>query len=146
MVGGAAWLGEVIVVGFVLVPLLARLDHERQNWFLATVFPRIFRLASVLIVTTLLAGAALNLAMSGWAIDWERLTGTRWGRSILIGGLLGLTLGLFHFVAESRLEPMVRAAGRGVGVETIVRRLQIIPRIGLFILLAVFAFMVGARG
>jgi hypothetical protein len=95
-----------------------------------------------------LAGAALNLSMNGWQIDTAivRLTSSRWGWSILIGGLLGLGLTLFHFVAEHRLEPHVLAAREDPDSEAftlILRRLRIIPRAGLGVLLLM---MVTARG
>lgn len=107
LLAGASWLGEVVVVNVVLIPMLARLEPEKRRWFLSAIFPRIFRLASVLALTTVLAGAALNLSLSDWQVGVavSRLTTSRWGWSILIGGALGLGLTLFHFVVEHRLEP-----------------------------------------
>lgn len=62
------------------------------------------------------------------------------GRSILIGGLLGGALGLFHFVAERKLEPMV--TDEGVDLDLVIRRLKIIPRVGLVILVVVLSLMI----
>ncbi len=152
ILAGAAWLGEVLVVSFVLVPVLARLEPERRGWFLSAIFPRIFRLASVLSLTTVLAGAALNLSLNAWQLDvaLTRLTSSRWGWSILVGGLLGLGLTLFHHTAERRLEPFVVAARENPDEEAfvfILRRLRIIPRAGLAVLLLIFLLMmVAARG
>jgi uncharacterized membrane protein len=144
ILAGAAWLGQVATISFVLVPLLGRSDPERQRWLLANLFPRLFRLASVLVVLVLTAGALLNLALTDWAVDWAWLTGTDAGRRILAGGSLGLLLGLFHFGAEQRLAPMASEAGRGIGVERMVRRLQVIPRIGLAVVVVVFFLMMTA--
>ena len=143
---GAAWLGEVVVINFVLVPTLVRLGADKRGWFLAAIFPSIFRLASVLSLTAVLAGAALSLSMSGWHFDVaiNRLASSRWGWSILVGGLLGLGLTLYHFVAERRLLPLVVVARENPDSEAfslILRRLQIIPRIGLGILLPIFLLM-----
>lgn len=66
LLAGASWLGEVVVVNVVLVPILARLEPEKRGWFLSAIFPHIFRLASVLSLTTILAGVALNLSLSDW--------------------------------------------------------------------------------
>ena len=137
---GAAWFGEVIVIVFVLVPTVTRAEPDRQRWLLATIFPRMFRLASILIAMVLIAGLLLNLAMSGWAVDWETLTTTRWGRSILIGGILGGALGIFHFVAERKLEPMV--TDDDVDLDVVIRRLRLIPTVGLIILVVVVGLMV----
>lgn len=137
---GAAWFGEVIVIVFVLVPTVTRAAPDRQRWLLANIFPRMFRLASVLIATVLIAGLLLNLAMSGWAVDWEMLTTTRWGRSILIGGILGGALGIFHFVAERKLEPMV--TDEAADLDVVIRRLKLVPTVGLTILVVVISLMV----
>lgn len=149
VLAGAAWLGEVVVISFVLVPTLARLGPAKRGWFLAAIFPRLFRLASVLSLTAIIAGAALNLSMSDWQIDvaTDRLTSSAWGWTILVGGLLGLGLTLIHFVAERRLQPLIVAAKEHPDDETfelILHRLQVIPRVGLIILLLVFLFMMYA--
>ena len=149
ILAGAAWLGEVVVVKFVLVPLLSHLEPNKRGWFLAAVFPRVFRLASIFSLTTILAGAALNLSLNGWQLDVAllRLTSSRWGWRILAGGLLGLALTLFHFVAERRLEPHVLAAHEesdGEAFARILRHLQIIPRVGLGVLLLAFLLMMFA--
>lgn len=137
---GAAWFGEVLTIVFVLISVLGRAEPERQRWILNNVFPRIFHVASVLIATALVAGLLLNLAMSGWRIDWDQLTGTPWGRSILIGGILGGLLGMFHFVAERKLEPMV--TDENTDLDAVMRRLKLIPRIGLGILVVVISLMI----
>lgn len=149
ILAGAVWLGEVVVINFILIPTLFRLESGKRSWFLSTVFPQVFRLASVLSLTTILAGAALNLSLSNWEINTaiSRLGSSRWGWSILIGGLLGLGLTLFHFFIEGRLEPLVKAAGDGVENEQealLLHRLQILPRVGLGVLLLIFLLMMFA--
>jgi len=152
ILAGAAWLGEVLVVSFILVPVLGRLEPDKRGWFMSLIFPRIFRLASVLALTAIVAGAALNLSLSNWDVSLAltRLTTTRWGWSILIGGALGLGLTLFHFFAEHRLEPHVLAAHEAMDDATfaqVMRRLRIIPRVGLGILFLIFFLMMfAARG
>lgn len=145
---GGAWLGEVVVVVFILVPIVTRATPDRRGWFLATVFPRVFRLASVLSATAVLAGGLLWLASNDWHLNLGSLVSERRGLSILIGGTLGLGLTLFHFIAESKLEPMAIRVGSGeADDDTLVRRLTIIPRVGLGILVVVFgAMMYAARG
>lgn len=152
ILAGAAWLGEVVVVNFVLVPAVARLVPDQRGWFLAAIFPRVFRLASVLSLTTVVAGAALNLSLSGWQLDVAvaRLTASRWGWNIVIGGLLGLGLTLFHHTAERRLEPFVVAAHARSDSDAfaiLLPRLRLIPRAGLAVLVLIFLLMMfAARG
>lgn len=149
ILAGAAWLGEVVVVNFILVPVLARVEADKRGWFLGMIFPHIFHLATALSVTTILAGAALNLSLVNWRLDVAliRLTSTQWGWSILIGGLLGLGLTLFHLVIEHRLEPHVLTVKEQFDEEAfqhVLRRLRLIPRLGLGVLLAIFMFMMFA--
>jgi hypothetical protein len=149
VIAGAAWLGEVAVVSFLLVPVLSHLESDKRTWFLAVIFPRVFRLASILSLTTILAGAALNLSLSGWQVDvaLARLTSSRWGWSILAGGLLGLGLTFFHHIMEHRFEPHMRATldePDDAEFAIIVRRLQIIPRVGLGVLVLTFLLMMFA--
>ncbi|MBE2184033.1 MAG: hypothetical protein IAE89_11450 [Anaerolineae bacterium] len=149
ILAGAAWLGEVVVVNFILVPALSRIEPGKRGWFLSLIFPRIFRLASILSLTTILAGAALNLSLNNWRFDVAviRLTSTPWGWSILIGGLLGLGVTLFHFFAEHRLEPHVLTAHEETNEEAfahILRHLRIIPLAGLGVLVLTFLLMMYA--
>ena len=145
ILAGGAWLGEVVAVVFILVPILIRLETERRGWFLTTVFPRVFRLASVLSLTAVTAGALLYLASNDWNLALGRLVSEPWGVSILIGGSLGLALTIFHFVVEGRLEPVVTRAASGEIDETkVIRFLTIVPRVGLGVLVVVFAAMMYA--
>ena len=152
VLAGTAWLGEVLVVNVVLVPVLTRLEPEKRGWFLSAIFPRIFRLASILSLTTVLAGALFNLSLSDWQVHVaaSRLIASRWGWCIMLGGVLGFGLTLFHFVAERRLEPHVVAADDdpdGAAWARTLRHLTIIPRAGFGILvLIVVLMMVAARG
>ena len=145
---GGAWFGEVLVVVFILVPIVRRATPDRRSWFLATVFTRVFRLASVLSATAVVTGGLLWLSTNDWHLNLDRLVSERWGLSILVGGALGLGLTLFHFVAERKLEPMaVRAGSGGIDDEVLVRRLTIIPRVGLGILVVILgSMMYAARG
>lgn len=148
ILAAAAWLGEVVTVVFVLAPAAVRLQGERRADYIARVFPRVFRVASVLALVTLAAGAWLNYLMTGWRQLDLYLRSAR-GQAILAGGLLGLLLAVFHFVVEGKLEPKVRALiGESEGeLAGVSRFLKWVPRAGLAVLLAVFILMmIGAKG
>lgn len=149
ILAAAAWLGEVVAVVFVMVPAALRLEGEERARYLAETFPRIFRLASILALITLAAGAWLNYLMTGWK-DLGVYLGSLRGRAILVGGALGLGLALFHFIVESRLEPTVESLATSADkanlsrVSTFLRR---VPRLGLALMVAIFVLMmIGARG
>jgi uncharacterized membrane protein len=149
VIAAAAWLGEVVAVVFILVPAALKLTGSDRSAFISRVFPRVFRLATVLAVTTLVAGASLNFLVTRWR-DLDLYIGTQRGAAIVLGGLLGLLLASFHFIAEGRLEPKVQAlmdAGDDGTLGRLSRFLTLVPRIGLVIILAIFLLMmIGARG
>ncbi len=139
IVAGTAWLGAVVAVVFVLVPSLHRLEEPEQARFARIVFPRVFRLASVLSITAITAGVLLYFSKVGWRLDLAPLVSTRWGWSILVGAVLGLALTAFHFFAEHRLLPIVRGSD-DIDAATL-RLLRVAPRVGLGILVTVVILM-----
>jgi hypothetical protein len=106
-------------------------------------------MASFLSLTAVTAGLTMSYLITGWR-DLDVLIVSRWGSTILIGGLLGLGLMLFHFIIERRLDSLVDSLGDRASeaqVERISRYLHIIPRAGVVILIFIFLLMmVAARG
>jgi uncharacterized membrane protein len=145
IISGVAWLGEVITINFVLLPVLLKMEKENRGPFIRQIFPRVFRLASILSVSAILSGAFMSYLITGWK-NLGSLLNTRWGIGILIGGSLGLALTLFHFLAESRLEPVAVKADEA-DVEKIISALKVVPRVGLGVIaLVVVLMMYAARG
>jgi hypothetical protein len=136
----------LITVVFVLLPLLRRMPADSRNRFIARVFPQVFRLASVLALLTLAAGATLNYTITGWRNLAVYISSPR-GFYIFLGGVLGLLPALFHFLVESRLESRVQqmATLDGEDSQRIQRFLQVVPRVGLGVILAVFILMMIGR-
>lgn len=141
ILSGAAWLGAVLMVVFVLVPAVLRLKEPARGAFAEMVFPRVFRLASILSVTVVSAGLALYLERFEWRLELEPLVTGRWGWSILIGSSLTVLLALFHFFAEGRLAPHVKGAGTTPVAPRVLTVLRIAPRVGLAILATVMILM-----
>ena len=149
VIAAGAWLGEVIVINAVIVPLLNSTEPERRGAIIAKFFPRLFRLASILALLALLSGLVMSYLATGWQ-DLGAIIQTRWGLGILIGGSLGLLLAIFHFTAENRLRPIASSLDQDAtpeDVEQVMRFLRIVPRIGLVVILTVYLFMMlAARG
>ncbi len=144
VLAGAAWFGEMVVINLVLVPALGRLERVQGLELLRAVFPRIFSLASWLSIVAVASGFLLLGEMVDWCY-WDLLIESRWGRSILTGGTLGLGLTFFHHLVERRLSPAM--AGDPSGLVYVERRLRVVPRAGLLVLLVVMgAMMYAARG
>jgi len=139
IIAGTAWLGTVVAVVFVLVPSLHKLEGLERNRFAQLVFPRVFRVASVLSVTVIAAGVLLYFEKVGWHLDLAPLVSTRWGWSILIGAVLGIALTAFHFFAEHRLLPIVKNSD--VIDSRALLLLRVAPRVGLGILVLVVVLM-----
>jgi uncharacterized membrane protein len=145
IISGVAWLGEVVTINFVLLPALLKMEKDNRGPFIRQIFPRVFRLASVLSVSAILSGALMSYLITGWK-DLGPLLGSRWGIGILAGGSLGLALTLFHFLAESRLEPVAIKADQA-DIEKIISILKVVPRVGLGVIaLVVVLMMYAARG
>lgn len=148
VISGISWVGEVITINFVLVPVVIKLSKEERGVFVRNVFPRIFRLASVLAGTAVVSGAIMNYLLTGWK-NLDVVLSSRWGLSIAIGGALGLLLALFHFFVEFRLEPAAESEEDlpDSEIEKMLSTLKMIPRIGLVVLIiVVLLMMIAARG
>lgn len=147
VVAGLCWLGEVLTVNLVLLPALGRADAALRARMLAVILPLVFRLATLLGGVAVISGAVLLWTMSGG--DLTRLVDTEWGRRILIGGLLGGPLFLFHLFQESRWEGSLAQRLMAMGddpaqSDRVLRHLRVIPRIGLGILVLSVLFMSAA--
>lgn len=144
---GVAWLGEVVTVNFVLIPALRATAQRDRVLILERVFPGVFRLATVLGAFTIAAGATLFLLTTGG--DVSRLWTTAWGVRILIGGILGGAVFAFHLLQESRLEGTLAHQLEDIDLaperaEVLLARMQVIPRVGLGILVLCILFMSAA--
>ncbi len=141
----SAWFGEVIVINFILVPVLSHFEGEARKRFLGTVFPRVFRLASVLSATTVITGGYLLWRYTGGNL--AVLPETRWGTCLMIGGIMGLLLTLFHFFVEDKLARRV-GIGRPDTAQAIVEdvhvKLKFLPRVGLGVISSIFFLMMFA--
>ncbi|GJQ52661.1 MAG: hypothetical protein HKUEN02_15080 [Anaerolineaceae bacterium] len=148
VISGISWLGEVITINFVLVPVVLKLSNKEREAFIQNVFPRIFRLASVLSGTAIISGALLNYLLTGWK-NLDVLLHSRWGMSIAIGGAIGLLLALFHFTFERHLEPIAVSVDEmsDEEVQKMLNHLKVVPRVGMLILIAVILLMmIAIRG
>lgn len=142
----AAWLGEVVAINFVLVPALVSLPIDRRGAFIRRLFPRLFRLASLLAFSTLASGLLMSYLLTGWR-NLGELIKTPWGATILAGGVIGFLLATFHFVVESRLKPAVEQlneASSEADLNRVTRFLQIVPRAGLVVITVAFLLMMMA--
>lgn len=78
VLSASAWFGEVVVINVVLIPALSGRHGAARREMLATIFPKVFRLASVLATTTTVTGGhpALPLHRRGLADAHQRPAGT----------------------------------------------------------------------
>lgn len=148
MFGAAGWFGEVAVIAFVLMPMISKLKREDRPSYVANIFPKMFRLASVFSLMAILSGAWLNYLVTGWK-DLITYANSSRGLFITIGGIAGLALALFHFFMENRIESRVASLANNLDekeFEKLSRYLLIIPRLGILILIVVILLMmIGAR-
>ena len=141
---GSFWIGEVVVINFVLIPALSKFQGEIRKQFLVSVFPRIFNLASILSATVVFTGVFMVYYLTQGKL--ESLLSGKWGLSILIGGGLGIILTLFHFFMENRLARKIGLGKMGDDqkLSEVHLKLKIVPRLGLLVILVIFLLMLNA--
>ena len=148
MLAGAAWFGEVVTINFVLVPAVARMSREDAAEFLGRVFPRVFRLASVLAATAV--GCGLIMAFHRFGDEPSLLWTTPTGGAFLVGGSMALALTTFHFILEPRLDGMICHASEARDFEVsdrVIRMLRVVPRVGLAVFTGIVVLMmIGSHG
>lgn len=149
LLSGVGWVGEVITINFVLLPALFRASADDRVVLLQTVFPYIFRLATVLGGLAIASG--IGLVLWNTRLDLTLLVTTSWGWRILIGGVIGAIIYTFHLVQESGAERSLAAelvfmneSDDPRAAEPLLRHLAIFPRVGMVVLMVVVALMVAA--
>ena len=141
---GSLWLGEVVVINFILIPVISKYTGGIRKQLLVSIFPKIFTLASIFSATVVFTGLIMVYYLTNG--NFGVLTSGRWGLSILIGGSLGILLTLFHFFMENRLAKKIGLGKQGDDekLAEVHLRLKIVPRIGLIVLLTIFLLMINA--
>lgn len=144
-----AWFGEVLVLNVILIPALSQLTGTARREYMNAVFPRVFRLASILSGTAVIAGLSLLLIMTEG--DLTILPESRWGIFIMTGGSLALLIASFHFFMEQKLAAKIGVGDCEVSPDDAEDdphgKLNIVPRVALLILTGIFlSMMYAVRG
>lgn len=88
MFAGFAWWGEVFYINFVLTPMLPKLEPGAKERVMPEIYPRMFRIATVLSSLTITFGVLTAIFLSNFKFDI--FMNSMWGLLIVIGGSLGL--------------------------------------------------------
>lgn len=142
IVAASLWLGEVAVINFILIPALSRHEGEARKAFLNSVFPRVFRMASILSGTTAVSGATIFHHYHGFR--FAHLTEDRSDIALLIAATLGALLTFFHFFMENHMARRVGVGDPCVSpekVEDVHSKLKIVPRVGLVVISTIYLLM-----
>lgn len=144
LLAAALWYGLVMVINFVIQPVLISLKGELRGQIVKSVFPRIFKLASIFSATVVITGSYMVYYLTNGNL--EALLHGRWGISILIGSSLGILLTLFHFFLEEKLSKKIMLGKQGDNqkLEEVHLKMKIVPRVGLTILTIIFLLMINA--
>lgn len=147
IITGVGWLGEVFAVNFVLLPAVARAEPGKGGPMLAAIFPRVFRLATALGGLAIISGAVAFVITTDWQV--AAALGSSWGQRIALGGILGGALFVFHLIQESAWEGslasrIVASVDDPARSQALLRRLRILPAVGMVILLVSITLMSAA--
>lgn len=140
----ALWLGEVLVLNFILLPVLSKYEGDLRRRVITSIFPRVFKLASILSATVVITGLYMVFYLTNGNL--QILLNGRWGLSILIGGSLGIMLTIFHFFLEDKLAKKIMLGKQGdhEKLAEVHLKMKVVPRIGLTILMLIFLLMINA--
>ncbi len=146
----SAWFGEVVVVNFILIPVVAQLQGEMRSKFVTTLFPRVFNLASILSLTAVVTGLILlYMKVDG---DFSLLLRSFSGKALLFGAVMGTLLTLFHFFMENKLAAKIGIVKKSIEgsaeeLEDVHTKLKIVPRLGMVVITSIFlSMMIAAHG
>lgn len=143
-IAASIWVGEVLVINFILIPALSKLQDNKRKEFMIRLFPKIFRMASFLATVVSISGIFMVYHLTNGKL--ENLLNGRWGLSILTGGSLGIILSIFHFYMANRLLKRI-SLGRmehNDKLTDVYLKLKIIPRMGMIIILTILVLMINA--
>lgn len=145
VLAASIWLGEVVVINFIMIPLVSKSNFEDKKQIISNIFTKLFRMASILSLTTVVSGILLMGLYTNW--DLTLLTEGRWGISILLGGIFASGLTLFHFFLEHKVTFLLSNEDREIlnnNYALVYSRLKIIPRIGLVVISSIYLLMMFA--
>jgi uncharacterized membrane protein len=134
-----AWWGMVFFLVFILLPTIGRMNSQTQHEVIGFIIPRIFRTVSVVGFFSVGMGwrSAFELA------DWDLLfffSNTQ-ELMLLIGGILGTCLYLFHLFLERKEIDLAMRASTMTSFDPLdpeiaefLDTIQIIPKIGFVVI------------
>lgn len=146
VVCASAWYGEIVVINFILIPTLSKYSGTDKKNLINDLFPKFFKLASVLAASTIITGAYLLYHLIGFDFSLLKNRGS-WGWSIMIAGSLGLILAIFHFFVEQSLSKRYKIGNANLAeneIEDIHLKLKIVPRLGLLVITFIFILMMNS--
>lgn len=144
VISGSLWIGEIAVINFILIPAIAKQSGEIRIKFIQNIFPKIFRMASILAIIVVITGLLLVYVFTNG--DLNNLLSGRWGLSILVGGGLGIVLSVFHFFIEHKLAKKIGFDENkdDMALAEFHLKLKIVPRIGMIVITVIFLLMINA--
>ena len=107
ILGAAMWLGESILVNFVLYPALRRNPNEAKRAFVLAIYRRVFNLTTMSAVITLLTGILLLISSTDG--DLYKLSSSDVGRSLIAASLIGILLIPLHIMEKRSIIRMKKA-------------------------------------
>lgn len=148
MFAGFAWWGEVFYINFILTPMLPKLELQVKERVMLEIYPRMFRMATILSSLTIAFGILTALFLAKFNVDL--FTTSTWGLLISIGGSLGLFMFLLHMTVERVELKVLKYVEPGNKQELpqelmlLEKRVMWLPRIGFVILTSIIVVMVYA--
>lgn len=147
-----AWVGAMVYLQVILMPLLNREDPEARARLMARVVPWNIKYSNWVGGFTVLTGVGL-ISMNPYGIGWGDLTATYWGQLVLFSLIGALAILYLLNVAirpsfrkiEELMEEADLEAGPSPAVTLLQKRVTFTSRLMLIIGLVIVAAMVAAN-
>jgi hypothetical protein len=123
------------------------MDETAKYTTLIEVFPRIFDTATVVSTISVITGTRLLLRIL-IVVPLDALLGSTRGTATLTGSLMAAGLYLFHLTLENREITAIKKVkgdlqrGQTSKAEKLLRKLRIVPRVGLFVISTILVLMI----
>ncbi|MBL4704022.1 MAG: hypothetical protein JKY54_05850 [Flavobacteriales bacterium] len=140
ILGALFWLGESVIVNFVLYPALRRDEEELKSKFVLAVYRRLFNICSVSASVTVLSGLWLLLRSMGNQFFDSKII---WIWTMFISVGIGIGLIILHVLEKVTIVKLKKLQQSGeLNPELMMKKLKVIPRLTLTGLTIIFLMMV----
>lgn len=143
LISGSLWLGETLVVNFILFPALRRDPNEAKRDFVLAVYRRLFNMSTM----SAIISSATGIVLIWFAIASGQFgsSDTSWQVSMALGGVFGLVILVLHLIEKVNMVRLKEVHRKGtLDTAVFLKKVKWIPRLSCILVVATFLIMLNA--